>query len=312
MVRRRVRQFSFTLTELLVVISILGTLAALLMPALSSAMATSQRTACASQLRQLGMAFAGYTADSGGALPRSWDFVQDTNSFYNCLAAGYFQNSVYTITGTGSPASPTSGYPYTSTEFGLAYYSYLNQDAVYTCPTQFRLQTKAGTFQPQAKYIPAIAACSNSTALVYNHYRQNPYFGHVGHGPGNLLPPGIPCTGCASAGSSAYPVSAQLNMIRKPDSTVLNFDVSPFKFGCPYIATPAIANPYYTGGAGGDPTYILNYSSWTYFPNIGFIHGSAGTANRYLGNFSFVDGHVGTMTSDILTDTTDYVFLLKK
>ena len=311
MLRRRGRQFSFTLTELLVVISILGTLAALLMPALSSAMATSQRTACASQLRQLGMAFAGYTADSGGALPRSWDSIQDLTLTNNGCTTGYFAIPLsFTINGTGWPTSPTSGYPYDSIEFGMAYYPYLNQDAVYSCPTQLRLQSKAGTFQPQARYISAITACSNTTALIYNHYRQNPYFGHVGHGPGNLAE--LACPSCGVAGSSAYPVSSRLNMIRKPEATVLNFDVSPYKFGYPYTATPAIANPYYTGGAGGDPTYILNYSSYTYFPNIGFIHGSAGTPNRYLGNFSFVDGHVGTMTSDILTDTTDYVFLLKK
>ena len=64
---RRAR--AFTLIELLVVVAVIAVLAGLLLPALGRAKATSQRAACLSNLRQLGLCLSLYASDNGGYYP---------------------------------------------------------------------------------------------------------------------------------------------------------------------------------------------------------------------------------------------------
>ena len=82
---KNVRACAFTLLELLVVIAIVAILAALLLPALSSAQAKGQRLGCINNLKQLSLASQIYTADNNGKLPennpRNAPAPQFTNSW---------------------------------------------------------------------------------------------------------------------------------------------------------------------------------------------------------------------------------------
>jgi prepilin-type processing-associated H-X9-DG protein/prepilin-type N-terminal cleavage/methylation domain-containing protein len=60
-----------TLVEMLIVLAIIALIAALLMPVLGRAREAGRRTACLSNLRQLGIAFMQYAEDSRGKYPRA-------------------------------------------------------------------------------------------------------------------------------------------------------------------------------------------------------------------------------------------------
>ena len=70
---RQPQRRGFTLIELLVVISIIATLAALVLPAVQNARETARRTQCGSNLRNVGFAIQAYSTAHKGRVPRLTD-----------------------------------------------------------------------------------------------------------------------------------------------------------------------------------------------------------------------------------------------
>ena len=76
------RRVIFTLIELLVVIGIIAILAALLLPALNSARETTKRTACMSNIKQIGQMIAMYGDEWNGIMIPGDDLHCDVNIHY--------------------------------------------------------------------------------------------------------------------------------------------------------------------------------------------------------------------------------------
>lgn len=87
---RRVSR-GFTLIELLVVIAIIAILAAILFPVFASAREKARQTTCASNLKQLGLAFLQYTIDNDDALVSKYTYGHFTSTGSSPLE-GYIKN----------------------------------------------------------------------------------------------------------------------------------------------------------------------------------------------------------------------------
>lgn len=81
------RRRAFTLVELLVVLAIIGLLAALLFPAFARAREKARSTTCLSNLRQLGLAVFQYAGDEDSRFPYAGD-PEDMNTDFWLFAHG--------------------------------------------------------------------------------------------------------------------------------------------------------------------------------------------------------------------------------
>ena len=123
----------FTLVEILVVIGVIALLAGIAFPVFSRARENGRRTSCASNLKQLGLAFQQYAQDNNGRYPRAAN--------YQAWESG----RAYWVTGTRM-ASPNGGLALDGGEFTYqdgrssrvedgALFPFVKEANVYRCPS---------------------------------------------------------------------------------------------------------------------------------------------------------------------------------
>jgi len=84
---KRIGNAGFTFIELFLVITVIGILAAILLPGLAKAREKARQTACVSNLREIGLAIHMYSVEHKGVLP--WSGGGDDARCFSGLAAEY-------------------------------------------------------------------------------------------------------------------------------------------------------------------------------------------------------------------------------
>lgn len=127
------RRSAFTLIELLTVIAIIAILASMIMPSLSRAREMARRSSCASNMKQLGLAFIQYTQDYDERFPKAGNWQAWGNG-------GHWVKGVNSADGSTALAKFTKAEDYAPRGnkvdiIGGAIYPYTKAVQIYVCPS---------------------------------------------------------------------------------------------------------------------------------------------------------------------------------
>ena len=166
---------AFTLVEMLVVIAIIGMLAALLLPALARSKLMAQRSVCISNLKQIGLAVKMYANDHGDVLPASATPPADYWKTNGIDVWNVYKSYIKSYVGLKAPSSP--------------------EDKIFACPSDnfYATTGEQETFNNAPLHEQARSDYSsydyNTGNLKTNYSSGTTFYGIAGQREGFILEP---------------------------------------------------------------------------------------------------------------------------
>lgn len=194
------RNMAFTLIELLIVISIITIMAGLLLPALSKAKEKTRAICCASNLKQIGLAFQQYVQDNNDYMPFGYDinctvysgFAGESNPKWYILLASYLNTKIKSCYTLDTPINraffcPSDTDRTTGSSYGIPHTAFAcmplsgnlrwgKLNGLVNSPSQIGLMADA------KKNTYGMFNWQSLDAIVIQHHRNNLLFmdGHIG------------------------------------------------------------------------------------------------------------------------------------
>ena len=137
---RRTRRHGFTLVEMLIVIAVVGILAAILFPVFARVRENGRKTACMSNMKQLGLAFQQYSFDNGRKYPKAGNFQAWADGGHWVKGNRNYANSEHGLAKDQNGnfewnKTASDGTPGTVDVEGGALYNYVKTAASFVCPS---------------------------------------------------------------------------------------------------------------------------------------------------------------------------------
>ena len=187
----------FTLIELLVVIAIIAILAAILFPVFAKAREKARQISCASNMKQLSLAFLQYTQDYDEALPKSGQHGTTAACAGVPDASWVLPEAIDTTVAnvcTATQKPVPNG----------ALYSYVKSEGVYKCPSDSQANSKTLSYSMNSNLSALGIAAINSPAncvILVDESNDNEWGSTIaGLNNGNFAAP----TGTSSDGSPTW------------------------------------------------------------------------------------------------------------